>query len=177
MKAVRLHAYQEPLRVDDVAEPTITGPHDVVVRVAGAGLCRTDVHIRDGWFAPAVPADLPLTLGHETTGWVHEVGPAVGHVAVGDAVICHPQQSCGVCAACRTGDDMRCAAGLTFNGLATREIEVLRLVADGCDTHEIADKLAYSERTVKNVLHDVTTRLQLRNRSHAVAYALRQGLI
>lgn len=67
--------------------------------------------------------------------------------------------------------------GLTFNGLATREIEVLRLVADGCDTQEIADRLAYSERTVKNVLHDVTTRLQLRNRSHAVAYALRQGLI
>lgn len=67
--------------------------------------------------------------------------------------------------------------GLMFNGLSTREIEVLRLVADGCDTQEIADKLAYSERTVKNVLHDVTTRLQLRNRSHAVAYALRQGLI
>lgn len=67
--------------------------------------------------------------------------------------------------------------GLTFNGLATREIEVLRLVADGCDTSEIADKLAYSERTVKNVLHDITTRLQLRNRSHAVAYALREGLI
>jgi DNA-binding NarL/FixJ family response regulator len=67
--------------------------------------------------------------------------------------------------------------GLTFNGLATREIEVLRLVAEGCDTQEIADKLAYSERTVKNVLHDVTTRLQLRNRSHAVAYALREGLI
>lgn len=67
--------------------------------------------------------------------------------------------------------------GLTFNGLASREIEVLRLIADGCDTREIADRLAYSERTVKNVLHDVTTRLQLRNRSHAVAYALRQGLI
>jgi DNA-binding NarL/FixJ family response regulator len=67
--------------------------------------------------------------------------------------------------------------GLTFNGLATREIEVLRLIADGCDTSEIASRLAYSERTVKNVLHDVTTRLQLRNRSHAVAYALRQGLI
>ncbi len=67
--------------------------------------------------------------------------------------------------------------GLTFNGLAAREIEVLKLVADGCDTSEIAHELAYSERTVKNVLHDVTTRLQLRNRSHAVAYALRQGLI
>ncbi|GAA1532073.1 helix-turn-helix transcriptional regulator [Nocardioides humi] len=67
--------------------------------------------------------------------------------------------------------------GIAFNGLAAREIEVLRLVADGCDTTEIASQLAYSERTVKNVLHDVTTRLQLRNRSHAVAYALRQGFI
>ncbi|GCD18527.1 response regulator transcription factor [Cellulomonas sp. H30R-01] len=67
--------------------------------------------------------------------------------------------------------------GLTFTGLASREIEVLRLVADGYDTSEIAQHLAYSERTVKNVLHDVTTRLQLRNRSHAVAYALREGLI
>jgi DNA-binding NarL/FixJ family response regulator len=67
--------------------------------------------------------------------------------------------------------------GLAFNGLATREIEVLRLVADGCDTGEIAGRLAYSERTVKNVLHDVTTRLQLRNRSHAVAFAMRHGLI
>lgn len=67
--------------------------------------------------------------------------------------------------------------GLTFTGLASREIEVLRLIADGYDTAEIAQHLAYSERTVKNVLHDVTTRLQLRNRSHAVAYALREGLI
>lgn len=67
--------------------------------------------------------------------------------------------------------------GITFTGLATREIAVLRLVADGMDTAQIARELAYSERTVKNVLHDVTTRLQLRNRSHAVAYAVREGLI
>jgi DNA-binding NarL/FixJ family response regulator len=67
--------------------------------------------------------------------------------------------------------------GLTATGLAEREIEVLRLVADGLDTAEIAVKLSYSQRTIKTVLHDVTTRLQLRNRSHAVAYALRQGLI
>lgn len=67
--------------------------------------------------------------------------------------------------------------GLTFTGLATREVEVLKLVADGYSTGEIAMQLCYSERTVKNVLHDITTRLQLRNRSHAVAYALRQGLI
>jgi DNA-binding NarL/FixJ family response regulator len=67
--------------------------------------------------------------------------------------------------------------GLTFAGLTDRETKVLRLVADGFDTSEIASNLAYSERTVKNVIHDVTARLQLRNRSHAVAYALRAGLI
>ncbi|HEY0694427.1 MAG TPA: response regulator transcription factor [Kribbella sp.] len=67
--------------------------------------------------------------------------------------------------------------GLTFAGLTPRETEVLRLVADGCDTAEIAGRMCYSERTVKNVLHDLTTRLQLRNRSHAVAYAVREGLI
>lgn len=67
--------------------------------------------------------------------------------------------------------------GLTLSGLTEREIEVLRLVADGFDTAEIAVNLAYSERTIKNIIHDVTARLNLRNRSHAVAYAVRQGLI
>lgn len=67
--------------------------------------------------------------------------------------------------------------GLTMSGLTEREIEVLRLVADGLDTAEIAGALSYSERTIKNIIHDVTARLNLRNRSHAVAYAVRQGLI
>ena len=67
--------------------------------------------------------------------------------------------------------------GFTLTGLAQRELEILRLIADGMDTAEIATRLSYSERTVKNVLHDVTSRLQLRNRSHAVAYALKQGMI
>jgi len=67
--------------------------------------------------------------------------------------------------------------GLAFTGLSAREIEVLRLVAAGHDTAEIAEALSFSERTVKNVLHEVTTRLQLRNRSHAVAYAMREGFI
>lgn len=67
--------------------------------------------------------------------------------------------------------------GLTLHGLTTREVDVLRLVADGLETREIASKLSYSERTVKNVLHELTNRLQLRNRTHAVAYALRHNLI
>ncbi|WP_042375353.1 helix-turn-helix transcriptional regulator [Streptacidiphilus neutrinimicus] len=63
------------------------------------------------------------------------------------------------------------------HGLAPREVDVVRLVAEGMDTGEIASKLSYSERTVKNVMHGLTTRLQLRNRAHAVAYALREGYI
>jgi DNA-binding NarL/FixJ family response regulator len=66
---------------------------------------------------------------------------------------------------------------LTFSGLTDRETHVLRMVADGHDTAEIAQELCYSERTVKNILHDVTSRLQLKNRSHAVAFAVREGLI
>jgi DNA-binding NarL/FixJ family response regulator len=67
--------------------------------------------------------------------------------------------------------------GLTLSGLSARETDVLRLVAEGYDTAEVAQQLCYSERTVKNIIHDVVTRLQLRNRSHAVAYAVRHGLI
>jgi len=67
--------------------------------------------------------------------------------------------------------------GLNLAGISERETAVLRLVADGFDTREIAERLCYSQRTVKTILYDVTNRFQLRNRSHAVAYALREGLI
>ncbi|MFJ1761854.1 response regulator transcription factor [Amycolatopsis sp. NPDC088138] len=67
--------------------------------------------------------------------------------------------------------------GINTGGMSNRETEVLRLVASGFSTQEIADELCYSQRTVKSILHDVTNRFQLRNRSHAVAYALREGLI
>lgn len=67
--------------------------------------------------------------------------------------------------------------GLTFAGLTEREVAVLRLLADGLDTTEVGHRLFFSERTVKNVIHDITSRLDLRNRTHAVAYAIRQGLI
>jgi len=66
--------------------------------------------------------------------------------------------------------------GLQLAGITTRESEVLRLVASGLSTQEIADKLCYSPRTVKAILHDVTNRFHLKNRAHAVAYALKAGL-
>ncbi|GGP63627.1 helix-turn-helix transcriptional regulator [Saccharothrix coeruleofusca] len=67
--------------------------------------------------------------------------------------------------------------GWTTAGMSDRETEVLRLIADGFETREIAEKLCYSQRTVKSILHDVTNRFGLRNRAHAVAFALREGLI
>lgn len=73
--------------------------------------------------------------------------------------------------------DVKSPLGAGGSGLSAREADVLRLIADGVDTAEIADKLSYSERTVKNILYGITSRLNLRNRPHAVAYAIRAGII
>jgi DNA-binding NarL/FixJ family response regulator len=73
--------------------------------------------------------------------------------------------------------DVLSPRGIGVHGLSEREVTVLRLVAEGHDTGSIAREMAYSERTVKNVIHDIVSRLNLRNRSHAVAYAVREGII
>ncbi len=109
MKAVRLHSYGQRPVVEEVPDPKISGPHDVIVRVGGAGLCRTDLHIVEGQWKEKSHVGLPYTLGHENAGWVHEVGSAVEHVAVGDTVIVHPLITCGFCRSCRAGDDMHCS--------------------------------------------------------------------
>jgi DNA-binding NarL/FixJ family response regulator len=76
------------------------------------------------------------------------------------------------------GPDTRHGNGGWAGGaLSDRERSVLRLVADGHETAEIAERLAYSPRTVTTVVHDITQRFRLRNRTHAVAYALRAGLL
>ena len=108
MIAARLHRYHDPLEVESVAEPQITGPHDVIVRMGGAGLCRTDLHIQEGQWAEKSGVELPYILGHENAGWVHEVGSAVTNVEVDDTVIMHPLVTCGLCRACRAGDDVHC---------------------------------------------------------------------
>lgn len=69
------------------------------------------------------------------------------------------------------------SGGWAGGTLSDRERSVLRLVADGHETAEIAQRLAYSPRTVTTVVHDITQRFRLRNRAHAVAYALRAGLL
>ncbi|TVT17240.1 response regulator transcription factor [Amycolatopsis acidiphila] len=77
----------------------------------------------------------------------------------------------------RLHHDVLAPRDLTLSGLSRREADVLRLLAEGMDTSEIAAEMTYSERTVKNILHSLLTRLGLRNRTHAVAYALREGMI
>jgi NAD+-dependent secondary alcohol dehydrogenase Adh1 len=76
--------------------------------MGGAGLCRTDLHIQEGQWAEKSGVELPYTLGHENAGWVHEVGSDVTNVEVGDTVIMHPLVTCGLCRACRAGDDVHC---------------------------------------------------------------------
>jgi len=116
MKAVRLHGYHQQPVIDDVPEPVVKGPLDVVVKIGGAGVCRTDLHIIEGQWDAAMHPTLPYTIGHENAGWVHEVGSAVTNVQVGDTVILHPTPTCGLCHACRAGDDMHCVNS-TFPGL------------------------------------------------------------
>jgi NAD+-dependent secondary alcohol dehydrogenase Adh1 len=116
VKAVRLHGYHQQPVVEEVPEPTISGPLDVIVKIGGAGVCRTDLHIIEGQWDAAMSPSLPYTIGHENAGWVHEIGSAVTNVAVGDTVILHPTPTCGLCRACRAGQDMHCTDN-SFPGL------------------------------------------------------------
>src|SRR5215510_635969 len=117
MKAVRLHKFHTQPVIDDVPEPTISGPLDVIVKIGGAGVCRTDLHIMEGQWDAAVHTPLPYILGHENAGWVQEVGSEVTNVQPGDTVILHPLVTCGLCHACRAGDDMHCENS-AFPGLS-----------------------------------------------------------
>jgi len=125
MRAAVLHEYDPhvnvQLKLETVPEPKIQNDNDVIVRIGGAGLCRTDLHVIEGVFREAMDPNntlLPHILGHENAGWVEVVGKNVTSVKPGDAVICHPQRSCGVCLGCRSGEDMYCERGV-FSGLMT----------------------------------------------------------
>ncbi|MEU9350730.1 NAD(P)-dependent alcohol dehydrogenase [Streptomyces griseoloalbus] len=118
MKAVQVVGYGQNLRMAEVPAPGITGPYDVIVRIGGAGVCRTDIHILEGQWAQKSGVELPYTIGHENAGWVHAVGSAVTNVSEGDKVIVHPLITCGLCRACRAGDDVHCENNL-FPGIDT----------------------------------------------------------
>src|ERR1700727_165270 len=142
MKAAVLHAFDEKLtakefvKYEDVTDPKITRPADVVVRIGGAGVCRTDLHIVEGMWRSKVDVNLPYIMGHEYAGWGEAVGPGVEGVKVGDSVICHPLVTSGHCLACRRGDDMHATdskfPGINANGgyaeyLLTGERSLIKL--------------------------------------------------
>jgi NAD+-dependent secondary alcohol dehydrogenase Adh1 len=117
MKAALMRGYGQPLSVEDVMEPRIEGPHDVIVRVGGAGVCRTDLHLLEGVWKGRIEPELPHVPGHENAGWVEDVGPAVTSVEPGTAVLLHPLMSCGTCWGCRIGEEMYCESPGGFVGL------------------------------------------------------------
>ena len=119
MKAALLREYHRPLELVERPRPEVAHPSDVLVRIGGAGVCATDLHAIEGLMEPA-GVTLPRVLGHENAGWVEELGDAVSTVAKGDAVLVYPPYSCGLCVACRRGNDMHCArhefTGLSVDG-------------------------------------------------------------
>jgi NAD+-dependent secondary alcohol dehydrogenase Adh1 len=134
MRAVRVHRYHEDPQLDEIDGPTLAGPLDVIVRIGGAGVCRTDLHIIEGQWDALQHPDLPYVIGHENAGWVQEIGEGVTNVAVGDTVILHPQPSCGLCLACRAGKDMQCENAF-FPGLDGHDggmAEYMRTTARAC---------------------------------------------
>ena len=165
MKAVRLHGYHQQPVVEEVPEPTVKGPLDVVVKIGGAGVCRTDLHIIVGQWAEAMGPTLPYTIGHENAGWVHEVGSAVTNVAVGDTVILHPTPTCGLCRACRAGQDMHCANS-SFPGLDSDGgmAEYLLTSARACVKLDPATAAARTSRRWPTPASRPTTRCARRSR-------------
>ena len=105
MRAVRLHAVGEELHVEELPMPEPAGT-EVRIRVAGCGVCHTDLHVVDG---TQTRVELPVTLGHEVAGWVDAVGPAAeSQIAIGDAVVVHGGWGCGECRECLAGAEQRC---------------------------------------------------------------------
>ena len=78
MKAARLHSFTdsdiaEAVQIEDVDAPVIETPNDIIVRIAGAGVCRTDLHILEGQAIGDGPVPLPHVLGHENAGFVRSI--------------------------------------------------------------------------------------------------------
>jgi NAD+-dependent secondary alcohol dehydrogenase Adh1 len=150
MRAVQVVGYHEGLKMAEVPAPVVTGPFDVVVRIGGAGVCRTDLHILEGQWAETSQVHLPYTIGHENAGWVHAVGTAVTNVQEGDKVILHPLITCGLCRACRSGDDVHCEQSKfpgidTSGGYAEYLLTSARSVVKIDDSLEPADIAALAD--------------------------------
>lgn len=109
MISARVHGYQKPLVVENVPRSHARG-EEVLVKVGGAGLCHSDLHLISGEWKDAIPLALPMTPGHEVAGWIEELGASVpaGLFNPGDLVAVFGGWGCGVCAMCKRGDEQMC---------------------------------------------------------------------
>lgn len=105
MRALRLTRWQSDPELLEVPEPE-PGPGQVVIRVGGAGACHSDLHVMHDY--PEMPWPLPLTLGHENAGWVHQVGTGVRDFEVGQPVAVYGYWACGRCQRCLAGAEIHC---------------------------------------------------------------------
>ncbi|HVN85255.1 MAG TPA: NAD(P)-dependent alcohol dehydrogenase [Candidatus Binatia bacterium] len=114
MKAYRMTQWQAPAEFCEV-EIREPGPGEVLVKVGGAGVCHSDLHVLASP-AGALPYALPFTLGHENAGWVERLGPGVDGVQPGEPVIVYSVWGCGRCPACRVGAENYCERAPLFSG-------------------------------------------------------------
>src|ERR687893_78927 len=128
MRAAVMHAFAEPLAIEDVSEPD-PGRDGAVVEVRATGLCRSDWH---GWMGHDASIRLPHVPGHELAGVVAAVGPEVRGVRVGDPVTAPFCCGCGRCEPCRLGHTQVCDADYQpgFTGWGSFAERVLVPVAD-----------------------------------------------
>ncbi|MGU3497368.1 NAD(P)-dependent alcohol dehydrogenase [Mycobacterium sp. C31M] len=113
MRAARMYGYHQPLRLEEVDVPQI-GPEEILVKVGGAGMCRTDYQLIDGYFDRGLAMDYPITPGHEIAGWVDGVGaqvPAAAALSEGDQVVVFGPWGDGACRQCHEGNEQLCAHG------------------------------------------------------------------
>ncbi|BBZ08342.1 oxidoreductase [Mycolicibacterium doricum] len=107
MKAMQLTAWKTPPQIREVPEPE-AGPGQVVIRVAGAGACHSDLHLLHDFEAGMMPWNPPFTLGHENAGWVHTIGAGVSGLQVGEPVAVYGPWGCGRCKRCQVGMENYC---------------------------------------------------------------------
>lgn len=107
MEALQLTGWKHPPELREVTEPD-PGPGQVVVRVGGAGACRSDLHLIHDFAPGLLPYELPFTLGHENAGWVHGLGAGVERLEIGEPVAVYGPWGCGRCHRCRRGMENYC---------------------------------------------------------------------
>jgi alcohol dehydrogenase, propanol-preferring len=107
MKALRLVQFQKAPEFQEIPEPD-PGPGEVVIKVAGAGACHSDLHFIHDFPEGILPWTFPFTLGHENAGWVHGLGPGVQGLEVGQPVAVYGAWGCGTCHRCRQGLENYC---------------------------------------------------------------------